>query len=312
MSGLCTQANNGLVIDDPQVAGRFLTEWGALKAAGNGFPHDLVTANSAQQQFTVDDITVTPWFVPTSDEQDMHYARELIAGAKDAVFFLFFNPGTFQTEDERKTLLQNVLERRHDGLHMRGVVNQEIDHLTENPVTLVGPDGETPLSSNVLVPANIRKRFGAWEDEARGASQVMVHSKVIVLDPFGEHPVVMTGSHNLGVKASKRNDDNLVVLEGPAASPLAPGRRRLAGRLPQGRAPARAEVLDADGVGLSSSMRACRAWHRCSKRSWPRRRPQSASISAITRRPPRIACHPVSVRQTSLARPSAGSGRRSR
>src|SRR4029077_18036131 len=68
---------------------------------------------------------------------------------------------------------------------------------------------------------NIRKRFGAWEDEARGASQVMVHSKVIVLDPLGEHPVVMTGSHNLGVKASQKNDDNLVVLEGPAASPLA-------------------------------------------------------------------------------------------
>lgn len=221
MTGLCTQANNGLVIDDATVADRFLTQWGALKAAGNGFPHDLVTANSAQQQFTVDDITVTPWFVPTSDEQDLHYARKLIAGAKDAVFFLFFNPGKFQPEDERKTLLQNVIERRHDGLYMRGVVNQEIDHLTENPVTLVGPDAETPLSSNVLVPANIRKRFGAWEDEARGASQVMVHSKVIVLDPFGEHPVVMTGSHNLGVKASQKNDDNLVVLEGPAASPLA-------------------------------------------------------------------------------------------
>jgi phosphatidylserine/phosphatidylglycerophosphate/cardiolipin synthase-like enzyme len=49
----------------------------------------------------------------------------------------------------------------------------------------------------------------------------MVHSKVIVLDPFGDYPVLMTGSHNLGFKASHANDDNLVILEGPEAAPLA-------------------------------------------------------------------------------------------
>ena len=48
---------------------------------------------------------------------------------------------------------------------------------------------------------------------------VNIHSKVIVLDPFGDHPVVMTGSHNLGFKASNANDDNLVIVEGNA--PLA-------------------------------------------------------------------------------------------
>jgi phosphatidylserine/phosphatidylglycerophosphate/cardiolipin synthase-like enzyme len=42
---------------------------------------------------------------------------------------------------------------------------------------------------------------------------VMVHSKVVVIDPFGSHPVVMTGSHNLGPKASGENDDNLIIVE---------------------------------------------------------------------------------------------------
>jgi phosphatidylserine/phosphatidylglycerophosphate/cardiolipin synthase-like enzyme len=37
---------------------------------------------------------------------------------------------------------------------------------------------------------------------------------VIVLDPFGDKPVVMTGSHNMGPKASGKNDDNLIVLRG--------------------------------------------------------------------------------------------------
>jgi hypothetical protein len=42
---------------------------------------------------------------------------------------------------------------------------------------------------------------------------------VIVLDPFGANPVVMTGSHNLGYKASHANDDNLMIVQGNA--PLA-------------------------------------------------------------------------------------------
>jgi hypothetical protein len=40
-----------------------------------------------------------------------------------------------------------------------------------------------------------------------------------VLDPFGKNPVVMTGSHDLGYKASSKNDDNLMIVEGNA--PLA-------------------------------------------------------------------------------------------
>lgn len=35
----------------------------------------------------------------------------------------------------------------------------------------------------------------------------MVHSKVVVVDPFGSHPTVLTGSHNLGPKASDTNDE---------------------------------------------------------------------------------------------------------
>jgi hypothetical protein len=48
---------------------------------------------------------------------------------------------------------------------------------------------------------------------------VHVHSKVIVIDPFGKNPVVITGSHNLGHKASTANDDNMMIVEGNA--PLA-------------------------------------------------------------------------------------------
>ena len=40
----------------------------------------------------------------------------------------------------------------------------------------------------------------------------MVHSKIVLVDPFGDHPVLLTGSHNLGPKASGTNDENLLVI----------------------------------------------------------------------------------------------------
>jgi phosphatidylserine/phosphatidylglycerophosphate/cardiolipin synthase-like enzyme len=41
----------------------------------------------------------------------------------------------------------------------------------------------------------------------------IVHSKVIVVDPFTK-PVVITGSHNFSGSASKANDENFVILRG--------------------------------------------------------------------------------------------------
>jgi hypothetical protein len=244
-SGLCTQANNGLIIDDPNVAGDYLNAWKRIQAAGSEYPKELVSGNSTASTFGVDGGTVTPWFAPTSDAQDLDYARNLINAAKDGILFLFFNPGTYATDLHKSTLLQDVLARRQQGdpnfdpdLYIRGVVNQEIAGLTEpgtppagqetssaagaapsgdgSPVTLYKGPSEPPtqLTHDVLVPRNIKTKFDAWEQELLGASMVNIHSKVIVLDPFGENPVVMTGSHNLGFKASSANDDNLIIIQG--------------------------------------------------------------------------------------------------
>ena len=246
-SGLCTQANNGLVIDDPDVAKDFLDAWNRLKDAGSAYPKPLISGNSTSQSYKVDGCSITPWFAATSAAQDLAYARKLIDAAKEGILFLFFNPGSFQTDPNKWTLLQNILERHNPadanvdaGLYIRGVVNQTIAGLTAPsaakektpnpvhdptapaPVTLFNGGGSTPpipLGQSVMVPANVKSKFHTWNQELLGASMVDIHSKVIVLDPFGENPVVMTGSHNLGFKASTQNDDNLVIIEGNA--PLA-------------------------------------------------------------------------------------------
>jgi hypothetical protein len=67
-----------------------------------------------------------------------------------------------------------------------------------------------------MVPKAIKDAFHDWVAEVMNQG-VHVHSKVIVIDPFGAKPIVMTGSHNLGHKASTANDDNLMIVEGNAA-----------------------------------------------------------------------------------------------
>jgi phosphatidylserine/phosphatidylglycerophosphate/cardiolipin synthase-like enzyme len=243
MTGLCTQANNGLIINDPVLAQYFLDEWNLLKQAGNSYPKSLATANSRLQSFKLDGVQVTQWFVPTTAGQDLVYARKLIGGAKDGILFLFFNPGKLAPKNTpaKWTLLQNILAR-HDtssadydpDLYVRGVVNQEIAGLTspaesgatknggkkaaaDHPVTLFSGRDRPPqhLTHESMVPKNIKSVFHNWEEEMLGTG-VHIHSKVIVIDPFGKHPVVMTGSHNLGFKASSKNDDNLAIVEGNA------------------------------------------------------------------------------------------------
>ena len=246
VTGLCTQANNGVIVDDPNLGAFFIKEWNLLKAAGNDYPASLMQANSKGATFNVDGGTITQWFAPTDKGEDLDYARQLINGADQGILFLFFNPGVFEPEDkpEQWTLLQNILARHQQGapnykptLYIHGVVNQEIaglttegtgkpskhaalDPSTPSPVKLYarGNTAPTPLTYESMVPKAIKDAFHDWRAEVMNQG-VHVHSKVVVIDPFGEKPVVITGSHNLGYKASTKNDDNMMIVEGNA--PLA-------------------------------------------------------------------------------------------
>ena len=248
VTGLCTQANNGILVDDPGLGQHFIDEWNLLKAAGNGYPASLMQANGTSKSFPVDGATITQWFAPTDKGEDLDFARGLINGAEQGILFLFFNPGAFEPDDQPElwTLLQNILVRHQSGtpnynpnLYIHGVVNQEIagltsenptkpnkkhaalDPATPSPVKLFDGGNAAPqaVPFESMVPKAIKDAFhDTWIAEVMNQG-VHVHSKVIVIDPFGKKPVVITGSHNLGHKASTANDDNMMIVVGNA--PLA-------------------------------------------------------------------------------------------
>jgi phosphatidylserine/phosphatidylglycerophosphate/cardiolipin synthase-like enzyme len=225
-TGLCTQINNGLLIEDAEIATLYRQQWDLLKQAcpptlqPAGFPPELVAANDQSHTFLVGATQVTVWFTRTSDGRDMQALRDVINGAQQAILFLMFTPGN--------NGLHILAGQRanEEGMYVRGVVSTlgtkpGDDDKNVLDVSLVS-NGQTfkPDHYTVLQPQGIDAGFGEWISEVNRKtflSQIghaIVHSKVLVVDPFSENPIVVTGSHNFSTSASQNNDENLVIVRG--------------------------------------------------------------------------------------------------
>ena len=65
--------------------------------------------------------------------------------------------------------------------------------------------------------AGIDDDFSYWRRGIYVLGHAVIHDKIIVVDPFTDDCAVVTGSHNLGFKASYANDENLLIIRGHRA-----------------------------------------------------------------------------------------------
>ncbi len=217
-SGLCTQANNGILSESASVAAAYVDQWTALVKARDASPEALRTADETPRK-PARSKGMTLWFTPMAQPNDLEQAGKLIAGTKEGILFAMFNPGP------RGTLLNDIIElasptspNYNPELDIQGVLNQD-PGTTKNPVSLFNRGTRIDANEDVVLPAAIDERLKFWVKELvkLPRAHAMVHSKVVVIDPFGDHPVLMTGSHNMGPKASGVNNENLLIIEGDGA-----------------------------------------------------------------------------------------------
>jgi phosphatidylserine/phosphatidylglycerophosphate/cardiolipin synthase-like enzyme len=208
-TGLCTQANNSVLIANARLARAYRKQWDLLKDAGDDTPDSLKQANSLPRDPTK---KIRLWFTPTIGQVDLDQARKLILGAKQAILFLMFNPGP------RETLLNAIIaqaRKQPSGkrLYIHGAINQD-PSTTNNPVQLFQGANSVKADYDVTLPAAIDTATHWFFKEMKQLPQTfaMVHSKVVLIDPFGDAPILLTGSHNLGPKASGTNDENLLII----------------------------------------------------------------------------------------------------
>ncbi|HYS92091.1 MAG TPA: phospholipase D-like domain-containing protein [Candidatus Acidoferrales bacterium] len=234
-TGLCAQTNNTIVLDNAKAAQRYLDYWKQLKADTQQAKTDptalqgavLRSWDGAAKDIPLGaDGTLTSWFSPntpklrsspTKNEKrppDMADVVKAIDGAKHAVLFLVFYPGSPNVAQWAADA-----QRANKDLFVRGcVTNPSASESFYYELHGITPpkDGKGKQDSRVIAADALDDKSApaGWMKEILSAGFAIIHDKVVVIDPFSDDCVVITGSHNLGHKASFNNDENLAIIRG--------------------------------------------------------------------------------------------------
>jgi hypothetical protein len=207
--GMFSQVNNAIIIEDEKLAQFYLDEWNYLKndveEDDNDYGDALYKANQKTKNFGNNDSRV--WFTPTRNYSDLQDVQNLMEKAQQGILFLMFNPGPKNTFFN---YIQDLQERK-PGLFIHGVINSDPGATSHNPLIFFHKGQKIETDWNAILPKSVSKEFSFWYDEI-SAGIVTIHSKILVIDPFGKNPYVVTGSHNFGPKASLTNDENLLII----------------------------------------------------------------------------------------------------
>ncbi|HXH37865.1 MAG TPA: phospholipase D-like domain-containing protein [Thermoanaerobaculia bacterium] len=237
-TGLCAQTNNTLIIDDEKLATRYLDYWKHLakdtKDAA-GVSKDLQAPplrefDATAKTLSIDGASLESWFSPNTPKQrgknmadevpppDMSAICKYITGAKQAILFLAFNPGTPSIANWCAQA-----QKKDSNLFVRGCVTN-LDTAGNYYYTLKGKTPPKKVKGQKRVVPEDPRVIAAeaftegtpeqWQKEILNAGFAIIHDKILVIDPFSDHCVVVTGSHNLGHKASFNNDEILAIIEG--------------------------------------------------------------------------------------------------
>lgn len=229
-SGLCAQSNNMLVLEDRKIAERYLDYWHRLLKddadQGKEFrddnakpPPKLAVGGGSGSG------TVRIWYSPNTKQRtkpkspatpvDMEEVFDAIGAARHGVLFLLFSPGT-------PSILTRIAEesksRKSAGeeFFVRGAVSDAA--MSKQVATRVYNDSVLKAPNSLITGiAGIRDQFSFWERELEKLGHAVIHDKVLVVDPLSDKCVVVTGSHNLGFKASYSNDENMCIIRGNRA-----------------------------------------------------------------------------------------------
>ncbi len=228
-TGLCAQSNNILIIEDDDIAARYLDYWQRLLAddakQGPGLRRDNAAAPPDLSLGTTQG-EARIWFSPNTEQKtkpaknppappDMAKVFQAISDAKHGVLFLLFSAGAPSILQQ----LTDVSKQRADAgklFFVRGAISDA--KTADQFATRVYNDSLLKAPNRLITGiAGIPDQFSYWEKELAKLGHAVIHDKILVVDPFSDDCVVVTGSHNLGYKASYSNDENLCIIRGNRA-----------------------------------------------------------------------------------------------
>jgi phosphatidylserine/phosphatidylglycerophosphate/cardiolipin synthase-like enzyme len=211
--GIFGHSNVAHVIQDPDIAQKFLDYWLLLEAdPENGELKPQVDALSPLPEGEPP-VGVMPIFSPRGSLDALDWYANLAASAKQGLFmtFAFGISDAFQKvyADGKAPLRFALLEKKTRSMPKgsdREAAEKKIDDLRKKR--------ENVFAIGSLIPNN--KLDGWLAEKLSGVNRNVnyIHNKFMLIDPLSEDPIVIAGSANFSVASTDGNDENMVVVRG--------------------------------------------------------------------------------------------------
>ncbi|MCD6067899.1 MAG: hypothetical protein K0S33_2725 [Bacteroidetes bacterium] len=207
--GILGHSNVGHIIRSPELAAQYLAYWTALRKDPEltdirtevaGIQDDI----AASTDFTSD---ITAFFSPRPKKTILKTYADFMENAEQMVCGIF--PFSFSKDMKaaigKKTgALKYILVDKIG--NAKGIEKKDGDTVIVNGAYFAKPmfDWLEEINSGVLLNKNHNPTIGTN----------YVHNKVLLIDPLGEKPVIITGSANFSDASVGSNDENTIVIKG--------------------------------------------------------------------------------------------------
>jgi PLD-like domain len=204
-SGIFGQSNVGHTVNDPAIAKLFFDYWEQLKED----PERTDLKGWVEENNPLpdpDNLANGTYYImsPRQDEAAMDVYARLLEKTKDAAFVT-------QAFTIHKKFVE-VLGRDLD--QMRFVLLDKFDSRFTSDYEKVDEDYDVELAVGSYLPKGAYQRWVKEKANDLGQHVRFMHLKVILIDPVGNEPVLLTGSANFSKASTVNNDENTLIIKG--------------------------------------------------------------------------------------------------
>lgn len=211
--GIFGHSNVAHVVEDPIIAQQFLDYWNTLA----GDPTSTELKNSVENLTPLPAGLPSPGttalFSPRKSLDALEWYADLARNATDSLFMTF----AFGLPDEFKDVYANSQARLRFALlekKTRSMQDGPEKDAEEAKIQQLRNKPENVFAVGDFIRTN---EVDGWLQErlsGLNAHVRYVHNKFMLIDPFGDDPIVICGSANFSEASTTRNDENMLVIRG--------------------------------------------------------------------------------------------------
>ncbi len=201
--GIYGHSNVGHEVRDPQVARAFLDLWTQLEPNPEAADlRDWTTANSPFDASELDKDGIHTLFSPRHGLAPLDWYAKRFGGEGSSIHITaaFGMGAIFET---------SLVEYTGTGLHY-----VLLDKRDNNQDTWSGGDRKIFVSVGSSGGPNTLARWAQEHLTNFNPRVPYLHTKVLMIDPLGANPTVITGSANFSPASTSSNDENMLVIQG--------------------------------------------------------------------------------------------------